>query len=228
MSENNNLVINQLKKHGQKNLEIAINNLEKEDKQKLIENINRYDFNKHSDIIKMYKNRNINNKAAKIKSLNKEMITDIDALSDNQRKIFEDIGYDWISNKKIGIIILAGGDASRLKTDKPKCLYEINFLHPKTFLQEYIERIKSINDSCNMYFKDNSNEFNIPVFLIVSESKKILIEDFLFSSNYFGYPNIYLVEISNAVNVFTEDFQLAMKNDNEIWESSLGNGQLVK
>ena len=48
------------------------------------------------------------------------------SLTPAELKKFEDIGLDLIKMGKVGVVVLAGGQGSRLGFEKPKGMYDIN------------------------------------------------------------------------------------------------------
>jgi len=55
-------------------------------------------------------------------------------------------GMDALTKNEVGVILLAGGQGTRLGSDKPKALYDVGLPSKKSLLQLQAERIKKMED----------------------------------------------------------------------------------
>jgi UTP--glucose-1-phosphate uridylyltransferase len=101
---------------------------------------------------------------------------DIDRLpvpSDPEFQACRDAGLAALASGQVGVVILAGGMATRFQYEKPKGLYPI--WNGKSFLALKLEAIKALG-------------FPVPVFLMTSFATDAAIAEHLRAHDYFGLP----------------------------------------
>jgi len=59
---------------------------------------------------------------------------------------WRNLGYEAIRNNEVAIILLAGGQGTRLGSDKPKALFDVGLPSKKTLLELQAERIKKLEE----------------------------------------------------------------------------------
>lgn len=114
-------------------------------------------------------------------------IEPIDVLSfkeiENKRTEYEKIGLDLISQTKLGVVILAGGDGTRLGINIPKGMLDIG-LSKKLYLFEIL-----IRNIAKTVTKINSW---IPIFIMINSKRTQEIKYFFENNNYFDYNKDYI------------------------------------
>lgn len=209
---------------------------------KLYKCLDRYN---HKDMIEHLKTLNVNEqkclsnelKSIDLKLMKKLFVNsyideelDINKISDlriiskinkDEEKIYNNIGKKIIVNNNYGIVIMAGGNASRLGLDIPKGLVEINCDGIKKSLFEiYIDKLK------NIYLKEN---IYINVYIMVNSENEIIIKKHFEEKNYFNYPK-------DKINFFIQknlpliglDGKLLLKDKNHLWLVPNGNGNVFE
>lgn len=69
--------------------------------------------------------------------------------SANNSPLYEQTGYQLLHKKKVGCIVLAGGQGSRLKYDGPKGLFPVSPIKKKTLFQLIAEKVKAASSLVN-------------------------------------------------------------------------------
>ena len=168
----------------------------------------------------------------KSKELFKESdITDIksyykkDKLTSDQLHEFEKIGLDEIKNNRIALLILAGGQGSRLGFEKPKGMYNIKMPSGKSIFQYITERLLSIQ---NISRKDSSNltskESAVLLIMTSEENHKDTLTYFE-QNNYFGYnKNDIIFFAQDTIPALDCEGKVIRKSINEIFKNPNGNG----
>merc|ERR1719470_146729 len=59
---------------------------------------------------------------------------------------WREVGMDALAKGEVGVILLAGGQGTRLGSDKPKALYDVGLPSKKSLLQLQAERIKKLEE----------------------------------------------------------------------------------
>lgn len=113
-----------LKSYNQEHIIKLLEQLEGKEKEELIEQINKIDFHQ---IMELYANTQ---KEIKIKENKIENIAYLDKakLSKEQIKEFETLAEAAIKNKEYAVVTMAGGQGSRLRTQRTKRNFQIRCL----------------------------------------------------------------------------------------------------
>ena len=69
-----------------------------------------------------------------------ELISDRENLSEAEKQELSDIGYKKIREGKVTVVVLAGGQGTRLGSDRPKGEYNIGLPSGKSIFQILTER----------------------------------------------------------------------------------------
>lgn len=169
-----NDVYKYLEKYNQTNLLNFYNEISDLEKEKLINGIKNIDFKLMK---KLYVNSYIDeklklNKVSPLKIINKVSIED--------RENYQIIGENLILNNNYGIVILAGGNASRLGLNKPKGLLEVNYFGVKKSLFEiYIDKLKEVYLKYKVY---------INLYIMLNSESINIVKKYFAENNYFNYP----------------------------------------
>lgn len=135
---------------------------------------------------------------------------------ESYQKAYE-IGAQAIREGKVGFILVAGGQGSRLGFDHPKGMYPIGPLSNRTLYQIMIEHVHA---------RSKQFETTIPVYVMSSPPTHAETEKFLTENNWFGYPaediRIFCQGVMAAVDHQTGQALLAEKD--RIFVSPDGHG----
>lgn len=139
-----------------------------------------------------------------------------------RRAEFEKIGAEALEKSRLGAILLAGGQGTRLGFDKAKGMYNIGVTHELYIFEQLICNLLEVVEQVHAW---------VPLYIMTSEKNDRQTRDFFEEHNYFGYHadyvNFFVQEMVPAVdfdgNVLLEaEDSLAMSpNGNGGWFTSL-------
>lgn len=95
-----------------------------------------------------------------------------------QKEKFNNIGVEAIQNGKIGCVLLAGGQGSRLGFDKPKGMFNIGENRDLYIFECLIHNLLEVVKKANAW---------IPLFIMTSVQNDVDTRTFLAEHDYFGY-----------------------------------------
>lgn len=139
-----------------------------------------------------------------------------------KRDEYLQIGVQAIQDGKVGAVLLAGGQGTRLGSDAPKGAYNIGLTRNLYIFEQLICNLLDVCNQCKTY---------VPLFVMTSDKNDADTKTFLAEHNYFGYPKDYIrffvQEMAPSVDfdgklLLDEPSQLALSpNGNGGWYSSL-------
>lgn len=100
-----------------------------------------------------------------------------------RREEFFALGKEAIKKGKVGAVLLAGGQGTRLGTDAPKGTFDIGITRPLYIFQQQIENLLEVTNECGAY---------VPLYVMTSEKNNDETVAFWKEKNYFGYPAQYV------------------------------------
>lgn len=146
-----------------------------------------------------------------------------------RRNQFEMVGEALLEENKVGAVLLAGGQGSRLGFDKPKGMFNMGLTREVSIFELQMENIRAVTDKTGRYF---------PLFIMTSTTNHADTVAFFQKNNYFGYPRdrvfFYEQDVApscdyNGKIYLSEKHRVALNpNGNGGWYSSLINGGLGK
>lgn len=198
-----------LKENNQEHLLKYYEELNEEERKFLLDQIEKIDFELLNLITKEEKSV-AKGKITPLKDTAK--IKDIEYKKDE----YYAVGSDAIRNRKVAAVLLAGGQGTRLGSEKPKGMYNIG-ITKDVYIFEMIIR--------NLLDVVNQTGCIIPLFIMTSEKNNDDTINFLEEKNYFGYNRDY-------VSFFVQDMapscdyngKLYMEDKDKVSMSPNGNG----
>lgn len=152
----------------------------------------------------------------------------LDEIKANSKK-YEEVGIRALKEKKVGAVLLAGGQGTRLGFDKPKGMFNIGVTRELSIFEQQMNNIKEVTNKTKVYF---------PIFVMTSVKNDEDTRKFFAEKNYFGYPKnrvFFFVQKTEPACDFNGKVYLEEKNrvslspnGNGGWYSSLMESECAK
>ncbi len=204
--------------HGQSHLLKYADELNDADRQRLFEQICDLDFSVLSE-------NGAETERGAFKPISVTKISEIEA----NRSRYEETGLEAIRAGKVGAVLLAGGQGSRLGFDKPKGMFNIG-VHRKLYIFECI-----INNLLEVVHNANSW---VPLFIMTSRQNDAETRQFLEEHSYFGYrkesvaffvqEQLPTVDINGKLMLADKGVVSAAPNGNGGWYTSMMRSGVMK
>ena len=133
-----------------------------------------------------------------------------------KREHYKEVGIKAIREGKVGAVLLAGGQGSRLGFDKPKGTFNIGVEHELYIFECLINNLMEVVKEANTW---------VPLFIMTSVDNKKDTMDFFREHNYFGYSddNIWFFAQEQLPTVDTNG-KLMLADKGKILTAPNGNG----
>ena len=208
-----------LKEHGQSQLLDYYGELSESERSRLLTQIEYTNFN----IIK-----NISAKPAEKLGKISPPANTVSVQEAARRRIqFEAVGLNMLSEGKVGAVLLAGGQGSRLGYDGPKGTFNIGVTRELSIFEQLMNNISAVTNITGRTF---------PLFIMTSTVNDKTTRDFFEAHNYFGYLrdeiHFFIQDVAPACDYNGKVFLdgkgsvSLMPNGNGGWYSSLVNNGL--
>ena len=208
-----------LKEHGQSQLLDYYGELSESERSRLLTQIEYTNFN----IIK-----NISAKSAEKLGKISPPANTVSVQEAARRRIqFEAVGLNMLSEGKVGAVLLAGGQGSRLGYDGPKGTFNIGVTRELSIFEQLMNNISAVTNITGRTF---------PLFIMTSTVNDKTTRDFFEAHNYFGYLrdeiHFFIQDVAPACDYNGKVFLdgkgsvSLMPNGNGGWYSSLVNNGL--
>lgn len=202
-----------LKEHGQEHIFAAYQKLDEEGKKKLAAQVERIDWSIVAMSCRKTENHEeLKQERGKLEPLSALEVTEIE--KDKER--YSKIGIDAIKAGKIGAVLLAGGQGTRLGSDGPKGKYNIGITKDVFIFERLIRNLLDVTDKAGCF---------VPLYVMTSDKNHDETTSFFEEKNYFGYPKDF-VKFFKQEMAPSVDFngKLYMESADSLSLSPNGNG----
>ncbi|QVL32283.1 UDPGP type 1 family protein [Telmatocola sphagniphila] len=128
-----------------------------------------------------------------------------------------EIGHQALSNGELAVLLVAGGQGSRLGFDKPKGMYPVGPISNKTLFQIHVEKVFALR---RRYTR------SIPLLVMTSPATHTDTEQYFEENNYFGLPkeDITFFQQGTMPSVEIQTGRLLLEKPGLIFTSPNGHG----
>jgi UDP-N-acetylglucosamine/UDP-N-acetylgalactosamine diphosphorylase len=201
-------LLNVLKEHGQEHIFEAYKKLDDEGKAKLAAQVEKIDWS----IVAMAGHKELAQERGQLEPLSALEVTEIE----RNKAQYEEIGIAAIKASKVGAVLLAGGQGTRLGSDGPKGKYNIGITKDVYIFERLIRNLLDVTDKAGSF---------VPLYIMTSDKNNDETVAFFEEKNYFGYPKDY-VKFFKQEMAPSVDFngKLYMESADSLSLSPNGNG----
>lgn len=139
-----------------------------------------------------------------------------------RKEEFKATGLEAIRNCKVGAILLAGGQGTRLGFDKAKGMYNVGVNKDLYIFEQLIRNLQKVTDEAGVY---------VPLYIMTSDKNDAQTREFFAEHDYFGYDKDFVkffvqemvpaVDFDGNVLIEAEDSLAMSPNGNGGWFTSL-------
>merc|ERR1712129_177579 len=129
-------------------------------------------------------------------------------------------GLEALGNSEVGVVLLAGGQGTRLGSDKPKALFDVGLPSKKTLLELQAERIRKLEDL---------SMGKISWYVMASPATVGQVKDAFESYNNFGLDEEQVkIFCQGTIPCLPEEGDILLRDQNILASNPDGNGGLYK
>lgn len=170
---------------------------------------------------------NATSQEASVEPLSEDVFDSVIKASAKTRAEWETVGLRQIAEGKVAVILMAGGQGTRLGSSAPKGCYDIHLPSGKTLFQLQAERILRLQDLARQYRKpsSNANAGIIPWYIMTSGPTHDATYSFFKSNRFFGLneENVIFFQ-QGTLPCLTFDGKIMLENKHKVAMAPDGNG----
>lgn len=135
-------------------------------------------------------------------------------------------GLDAIGRGEVGVVLMAGGQGTRLGVSYPKGCYDIGLPSKKSLFQLQVERLKKLE---TMACSKNGKRPEIPLYVMTSAPTRAATESFFVENDFFGISQSQVTFFDQGtLPCFTFDGKLILASKSSLAIAPDGNGGLYR
>lgn len=227
-------LLNKLKPFNQEHLVKFWDELDVTQKEQLIDDLTQTDFlelNNYFKRVSLEKDQTVKQIDSLMKPVPNELKGSFEKSNKEQLSVYEAEGLKAISKGQVAVLLLAGGQGTRLGVKYPKGMYSVDLLSGKSLYQLQAERLIKIKQLAKKKFPTNTlpNDTSIPWYIMTSEHTQESTISYFKSKDYFGLDkeNIVLFE-QFMLPCLDQQGKIILDEKFKISKAPDGNGGLYK
>lgn len=163
-----------------------------------------------------------------IKPIPDEIKGSLEKSSPRELESYESEGLRAIGENQVAVLLLAGGQGTRLGVNYPKGMYSVGLLSDKSLYQLQAERLIKLRQLASREQTVPSGS-SIPLYIMASEHTLETTRNFFESNEYFGLDkeNVVMFEQGN-LPCLSRDGKIILDQKHKLSKAPDGNGGLYK
>lgn len=133
-------------------------------------------------------------------------------------------GVEAIREGEVAVVILSGGQGTRLAAPVPKGMMELDIPSHSTLLEIQLRRVRKL---ITMFSKHGQFCKGIPVYILTSDATHSPIAAYLLKNKNFGVPHVMLVK-QRTLPARSPDGHFLLKNHSSVLHAPNGNGAVFQ
>lgn len=150
----------------------------------------------------------------------------LDSDEKDLKKWYDD-GLDLVAENKVGVVLMAGGQGTRLGSSAPKGCYDIGLPSRKSLFQMQAERIYKVQELAKK--KAGKDSVTVPWYVMTSGPTRKPTEDFFKEHKYFGLDeaNVFIFE-QGVLPCISNEGKILLESKAKIAVAPDGNGGIYQ
>ncbi|ALC40214.1 mmy, partial [Drosophila busckii] len=155
-----------------------------------------------------------------------DQILSIARTAEDKLNVYREEGLQQISNGHVAVLLMAGGQGTRLGFDHPKGMYDVGLQSGKTLFRIQAERIRKLEQLAE---QQTGKHGHIVWYIMTSEHTKQPTLAYFEANNYFGLreENVLLFE-QGSLPCFDYDGRIILDEKHRVARSPDGNGGIYR